>query len=102
VELKAALLLDLQEQKKAIEMAIEMEKGDIDALRAEVGEEKFEVGEYRFTLVKPVSSSLSQGRLLAVGVTAQQIAAAKQKIPGKPYVKVSRLSDKEVIEGSVE
>lgn len=98
---RAETLLELNDQKKAIETAIELEKSGLDKLQKEVGQDKFESGEYVFALTSSGGGSLSAQVLLAVGVTASQIAKAKAytaSIPKKKYVKVRRKSDKEVTE----
>jgi hypothetical protein len=97
----AETILDLNAQKSMIEAQLETEKSTLDKLQKEVGQEKFESGEFKFSLTSAGGGSLSQQILLAVGVTASQIAKAKDyaaKIPKKKYVKVTRRSDKEVTE----
>lgn len=99
LQVTAATLLDLQMQAKALEQAIDAEKATLLALVQETGQKSFVSGEYRYTLVTPQGGRLSQQSLLSAGVSASQIAKAKElsSKPGNPYAKVSLASDADVI-----
>jgi hypothetical protein len=97
----ASMVLDLNAQKKMIDVQLDVEKSTLDRLQKEVGIEKFESGEYKFALTGAGGGTLSEAILLAVGVSPTLIAKAKAyaaTIPKKKYVKVTRKSDRDVTE----
>lgn len=95
---RAMAILSLQADAKAIDAEIQTEKWEIEKRLKEIGQDKLVVGEYRYSLI-PGSGRMSQGDLLAAGVSASQIAAANAKAKlrkGKPSLRVGLASDKEV------
>jgi hypothetical protein len=100
LEQRMAAVIDLNEQKAAIETALASEREALEALIAETGTNKGQVGEFVFS-VSPTAGRMSKADLLAAGVSAAQIAKANAfaKVrAGKDSVRVRRASDKEVVE----
>lgn len=80
---------ELRVDLKAIEAAMDKQKGTIGAIREEIGEQSLGLEGFTVTLVAGVRSTLDKAKLIAQGVTVAQIEAATTTKPTKPYTKIT-------------
>jgi hypothetical protein len=85
---------ELRQQVKALEAALDKEKGEIGKLREEAGVQSLSIDGYKVTEVTSVRTSLDKMKLLEMGVTTEMLQEATVSKPGKPYTKVTCPDDK--------
>lgn len=92
---RVALLKDLRlhASVKASIKKLEAQAAEInarvDAVREAEGLDKFEIDGFNVTLVAPVRDVLDQKKLVALGCKVEWITKATEKVPTKPYTKIT-------------
>ena len=87
VELKGYAVL--KAQRDALDSAMTKTRSKIEDVLGDIGESSLSVEGFKTTLVAPVRTTLDEKKLIANGVTMDQIEASKVQTATKPYVKVT-------------
>lgn len=85
----------LRDQRKAADSAMKKTRGSIEDILGEIGESNLSLNGFKTSLVAPVRTTLSEAKLLALGVDPDIIAKAKVSTPTTPYVKVTCPGEKD-------
>jgi hypothetical protein len=90
-KLKKRLLVyaELRTQIKALEAALDKEKGEIGKIREEVGATSLSLDGFKVTQVTNTRSTLDKKKLIAMGVTTDMLEEATTHTPGRPYEKIT-------------
>jgi hypothetical protein len=86
---------DLKTKRDALDAAMKKSRSKVEDCLGDIGESSLTVDGFRTTLVAPVRTTLSEEKLIAQGVTVDQIAAAKVQTPTKAYVKITCPGEKD-------
>ena len=85
----------LKTQRDALDSAMKKARGKIEDVLGDIGESSLAVEGFKTTLVAPVRTKLDEKKLIANGVTMDQIEASKVQTATKPYVMVTCPGERE-------
>ena len=86
---------ELKSQQAALKKAMDKKRANIEDVLGDIGESSLSVEGFKTTLVAPVRTVLDEKKLIANGVTMDQIEASKTQKATKPYVKVTCPGDRD-------
>jgi hypothetical protein len=81
--------VELKEQREVLDLAMRTHRDSVENILLETGESSLALDGFKVTLVAPVRKVLDHKKLIALGVTTEQIQRATVEVPGKPYPKIS-------------
>ena len=86
----------LKTQLTVLEAAMKKVRVGIEDILTEVGESNLAIDGYKTTLVAPMRSALSREKLIANGVTVQQINDSTEQIATTPYIRITPPGQREL------
>lgn len=86
---------ELHTQKKALEAAMEKQKGVIAEIREETGEAKLELDGYTTQIIAPTRSKFNPAKFVRDGGDLSVYNGAMETVPVKAYEKVSLPNEKD-------
>lgn len=85
---------ELHGQKKALELAMDKQKGEIEAIRESVGAASFDFEGFKVSLVAGLRKKFNLKKYISIGGDLGLYNEANEDVPVKTYTKVTIPGDK--------